>query len=133
MNSAMKEQKSGGTCQHCSASALAGDKFCRRCGVRQVLETEALETRSSLAQTYSLDAVPAYATAPLETEDLYHAISGPLIKAVTGSLTAQKTVRVQARWSRSLLLALISVPIWLMIVLLSPLDAYAAARVTVEQ
>jgi hypothetical protein len=29
--------------------------------------------------------------------------------------------------------ALISLPVWLMIVLLSPLDAYAAVRATVEQ
>jgi hypothetical protein len=30
-------------------------------------------------------------------------------------------------------MALVSVPIWLMIVLLSPLDAYAAARSLVRQ
>ena len=112
---------------------IACDKFCRRCGARQRAETEALETPASLAPTTGLDELSPYATAPLQTEDLYHPISGPLVKSVTASLTAKKTARLKGRWSKGLILSLISIPIWLMIVLLSPFDAYIAARTTVEQ
>jgi hypothetical protein len=74
-----------------------------------------------------------YATASLRLEDPYRTISGPLVKSATGRLAAKKTGRLKGRWSRGLILALISIPIWLMIVLLSPFDAYAAARATVKQ
>ncbi len=40
---------------------------------------------------------------------------------------------LNGRWSKSLGLVLISIPVWLMIVLLSPLDAYVAVRSMAEQ
>ena len=61
---------------------------------------------------------PRFATVPLQTGDVYHAISAPLVKALTGSLMTQSLGQTQHRWSKGLLAALISLPIWLMIVLL---------------
>lgn len=117
-------------CRQCGASALSQDKFCRRCGARRAGTGE---TPASLALTLGLKEAPAYATAPLATEILRRPISGLLVNAVTGNLTLPVTAQLQSRWSKSLLLALTSISIWLMIVLLSPLDAYAAARVTVAR
>ena len=130
MNSEMKKNLH---CQHCGSGALAGDKFCRRCGARRASATESCETPASLALTLGLDEAPTYATAPFASEMLRHPISGPLVKSVTGSLIAPATTQLQSRWGKRLLLALTSLSIWLMIVLLSPLDAYAAARVTVAR
>lgn len=83
--------------------------------------------------TRDLEETARFVTVPLSGEQTYHAISGPLVKAITSSLLAQPVARNKKRWSRGLLAALISLPVWLMIVLLSPLDAYAAVRATVEQ
>ncbi|NOT62546.1 MAG: hypothetical protein HOP19_20260 [Acidobacteria bacterium] len=100
--------------------------------------TETYETPASLALTLGLDDAPTYATAPLVTDPLAiemmrRPISGPLVNSVTGSLHLPVTAQLQSRFGKSLLLALTSLAIWLMIVLLSPLDAYAAARVTVTR
>jgi hypothetical protein len=103
------------------------------CGVRRDGATETRETPASLALTLGLDETPAYATTPLTSEMLRRPISGPLVASVTGSLHVPTTAQLRSRWSRSLLLALTSLSIWVMIVLLSPLDAYAAARVTVAR
>ncbi len=135
MNSEMKKNLH---CQHCRSGALAGDKFCRRCGARRASVMETYETPASLALTLDLDEAPVYATVPLVTDPLAiemmrRPISGPLVKSVTGSLNMPTTAQLESRWSKSLLLALTSLSIWLMIVLLSPLDAYAAARVTVAR
>jgi hypothetical protein len=59
--------------------------------------------------------------------NLYHRVSGPLVSAVIAGV-ASGELHDQGRWMRRAMLALISLPIWLMIVLLSPLDAYAAAK-----
>lgn len=133
MNSETGEGTSGGLCHLCGSSGLAYDKFCRHCGTRQGAETKAFETPDSLAPTTGFDESPSYLTAPIKAEDLYRAISGPLVKSVTGSLTSKKTARLKSRWSRNVILALISIPIWLMIILLSPFDAYIAAKTTVGE
>jgi surface polysaccharide O-acyltransferase-like enzyme len=46
---------------------------------------------------------------------------------VTGALSGE-TRENQSRFIKRVTLALISIPIWLIIVLLSPLDAYAAVK-----
>jgi hypothetical protein len=132
MNSKANSRSSEIPCQQCGASALASDMFCRRCGARRQAPCSESET-ALLVPTRGLEETARFATVPLQTGDVYHAISAPLVKAVTGSLMTQPLGRIQHRWSKGLLAALISLPIWLMIVLLSPLDAYAAVRATVEQ
>jgi surface polysaccharide O-acyltransferase-like enzyme len=68
------------------------------------------------------------AIAPGARTDVYRRISGPLVNAmVTGALSAPASENHSA-FIKQVILALISIPIWLMIVLLSPLDAYAAVK-----
>jgi hypothetical protein len=78
---------------------LESDKFCRWCGAAQVYTT----TR------------------------LYHPISGPLVEAMVGA-GSKETSALCGSFTRRLVLALISIPIWMLIILLSPLDAYASAK-----
>ena len=78
---------------------------------------------------------PVCSTVALEAgrTDLYRSISGPLISAVvTGALSTPSTDDHSA-FIRRVILALISIPIWLIIVLLSPLDAYAAVKSVARQ
>jgi hypothetical protein len=101
-------------CPACSGQLLESDRFCRWCGGAQASDR--------LAAAH-------YTTALLveAKSNLYHRVSGPLVNAVIAGV-ASAELSEQGRWMRRCMLALVSLPIWLMILLLSPLDAYAAAK-----
>ncbi len=113
-------------CHACEAELLERDRFCRRCGVSQ-----------SLAQTPSTAKVDRssspYATAPLIAGEWCRPISGPLLQAVTAGVSATTSARLDSPIARRLILVLISIPIWLIIILLSPIDAYTAAKAVTRQ
>jgi hypothetical protein len=117
-------------CTACEAGLLDRDRFCRWCGVRQPAPAGSMlisahatpmpENAGSLPFTVEL--------APGARTDVYRRVSGPLVNAVvTGALCAPSSENHSA-FIKQVILALISIPIWLMIVLLSPLDAYAAVK-----
>ena len=113
-------------CSTCGAGLLDRDKFCRWCGARQPGYPTTGAARENTASTpESRD----YRTTPIVSGYLYHPVSGALVQAVV------QTTAHHARGSatRRLVLALISIPIWMIIVLLSPLDAYASARLLAER
>ena len=116
-------------CWACSSGLLEHDKFCRRCGARQSNQ-ESLELNGTPAGASALSA-PSCATVAFSSvarADVYRTISGPLVTAVvTGALSVPATEN-QNPFVKRVILALISIPIWLIIVLLSPLDAYAAVK-----
>jgi hypothetical protein len=87
----------------------------------------------SLAETKGFEQLSPYETAPFTEAESFHSVSRPLVKSITETLTANQTTRLKSPLCKGLLMALISIPIWLLIVFLSPLDAYVAARNTVEQ
>jgi len=70
-----------------------------------------------------------YATRPLSDQKLYHPVSGPLVNAVVAGVPASGSRSPVSTFSKRMLLTLMAVPIWLMIILLSPLDAYASAKI----
>ena len=119
-------------CSACSSGLLDYDKFCRWCSARQpgphVLElrqtselpTGAVACNSTLCATVAL--------AGNTRTDVYRRISGPLVKAVASGALVGPSAENQSRFVKRVILALISIPIWLIIVLLSPLDAYAAVK-----
>ena len=116
-------------CVSCGSGLLETNKFCRNCGARQSAQFVGLVPSSAL----SVDAVSAPAAASSSPSasgggDAYHPVSGPLVKAVVASVSSRDTVPLHGRLLSSSILALISIPIWIMIVLLSPIDAYVAAR-----
>ena len=113
-------------CVSCSGGLLEHDRFCRWCGVRQNNEPSSSEL--FIAQpTDRMD----QGTAARDV-GLCKRVSGPLINAVIDGMSPGNSVG-QGSLIRHAVMALVSVPIWLMIVLLSPLDAYAAARSLVRQ
>jgi hypothetical protein len=120
-------------CSECASGLLERDKFCRWCGARQPIEAPLQQNRvqeSALIDDTRGSTVPV--TASVRTE-AYRTISGPLVEAiVTGALSVPSTANQNAMVKR-LILALISIPIWLMIVLLSPLDAYATLKTLARQ
>jgi hypothetical protein len=118
-------------CTECAAGLLEQDKFCRWCGALQP-RSEDRETNYKVAapaESGAITAVPVTsALEPNMRTDVYRKISGPLVNAlVTGALPSTLPEH-QSPLIQRITLALISIPIWLMIVLLSPLDAYAAVK-----
>lgn len=117
-------------CTACDAGLLDRDKFCRWCGARQPAPAG-----STLMAGRATPTPQAASNLPLTVEivsgagtDVYRRVSGPLVNAVvTGALSAPSSENHSA-FIKRVILALISIPIWLMIVLLSPLDAYAAVK-----
>ncbi|HKX30896.1 MAG TPA: hypothetical protein VJ302_24615 [Blastocatellia bacterium] len=107
-------------CRACEAGMQALDRFCRRCGVRRI-DGEA--TSSAYHQQ------SAEATAPLSgTEVIEPPISGRLIKIVSQKLSARPLTREYRQVPPRLVCVLIAIPIWMLIVMMSPFDALAAAR-----
>ena len=119
-------------CTACASGLLERDRFCRWCGAGQPRD-ESLGLNRVLEVPTGIGAcsLPLCATVPLTVgarTDVYRRISGPLVTAVvSGALSAPATEN-QSAFVKRMILALISIPIWLMIVLLSPLDAYAAVK-----
>jgi hypothetical protein len=114
-------------CSACSGQLLESDRFCRWCGEAQSDGASGALYAVSVPPSHQLAA--RYTTSLLveRKSNLYHRVSGPLVNAVVAGV-ASGELGDQGRWARRAMLALISLPIWLMIVLLSPLDAYAAAK-----
>jgi hypothetical protein len=106
-------------CVVCGSPVLEHDKFCRRCGVRQDCEARP-----------GSRAVPEFLPAQVRKAkgSLYRPVSEPLVESVTKRLSANDSPEPRGRFFRVMVRALVSVPIWLIFVLLSPLDAYLAAR-----
>ena len=108
-------------CQACGSGLLERDRFCRWCGARQP-DREALVD----ARLAPVSATVALATGP--RSEVYRLVSAPLVNAVVTGALAGSATENQSRLLNRVILALISVPIWLIIVLLSPFDAYAAVK-----
>jgi hypothetical protein len=115
-------------CMACEGQLLASDRFCRWCGEAQTHAASGVLVSESNGLSHQL-AEARYSTSLLDEakRNLYHRVSGPLVDAVVAGV-ASGQLGEQGRLMRRFMLALISLPIWLMIVLLSPLDAYAAAK-----
>jgi len=114
-------------CHSCGGSLLERDRFCRWCSARQIEPTLRIESGAieMVSETTPLDQRPIAIS--------YRPISGPLVRAATAGVWTAESSHLSGRIARSAALALISVPIWLMIVLLSPLDAYFVAKTVTDR
>lgn len=113
-------------CSTCYAGLLERDRFCRWCGAYQRARNLApLEAANDIA----VAVIPETSVfAPATRAEVYRRVSGPLVNAVVTGALSGETRENQSRFIKRVTLALISIPIWLIIVLLSPLDAYAAVK-----
>lgn len=112
-------------CSACGAGLSEDSKFCRRCGARLTGDTDQTERLSF----DTLSSPGAYRTSPLAPLNLYHPVSGPLVKAVAAGVPTRTSLSTTGGLTKRMLPALMAVPIWVMIILLSPIDAYASAKI----
>jgi hypothetical protein len=111
------------TCHACGGSLLERDRFCRWCSARQSEPT--LRIDSGAIEYVSPTTPLIESVSPTER---FRPVSGPLVRAVACGVAATESSRLSNRFARRVVLALISMPIWLIIVLLSPIDAYFVAK-----
>ena len=120
-------------CRACESGILERDTFCRWCGARQFdwqsghLTKVSRAARSGAVRTSAATSATTVLGEPARA-DVYRSVSGPLVSAVVSGALAGAASDAQSRLLKRAALALISIPIWLIIVLLSPLDAYAAVK-----
>jgi zinc-ribbon domain len=112
-------------CSACGAGLTEDSKFCRWCGTRLTVDPDQTE-RLSFATPVSPG---AYKTMPLGPLNLYHPVSGSLVKAVVAGVPTRTSLSTTGAWTKRMLPALMAIPIWVMIILLSPIDAYASAKI----
>ncbi len=123
-------------CQVCGAEQRERDRFCRRCGVSQ---SRRVDPFNGITGGLTSDAIgradrSAEETRPLSRSGtLRRSYSGPLVGIVTQELSEQTASFHANRWAMLLISILVAAPLWLMIVLLSPLDAYVAAKDIAKQ
>jgi len=120
-------------CHTCCSEGYEHDRFCRRCGAKRTgshaPHSAREETAASDAETSDFRVSSSHAAGTL----VYHTVSGPLVKSVTASLSANTRTGLESKLAQRVILVVISIPIWLIIVLLSPIDAYTAARAAIGQ
>jgi hypothetical protein len=112
-------------CLACGAGLTAESKFCRWCGARLTADLDQTEPLSF----DTLESQAAYKTAPLAPASRYHPVSGPLVKALAAGVPTRTSLSTTEGVTKRVLLALMTIPIWVMIILLSPIDAYASAKI----
>ena len=118
-------------CQMCGAEQIDRDKFCRRCGVSQ---SRRIDSLTSLSGSVASDGIGRADSSGCETRPLSsceprrRSYSGRLVGIVTQELSEQTSSLRANRWAMLLISLLVAVPLWLMILLLSPLDAYVVAK-----
>lgn len=107
-------------CHACTTGVLKRDKFCRRCGARQLNRYSTAEELTYLSESE---------TKPLSDQTgEFQTYSDQLLKVVTTSLAAKTATTNTNRNVQRLVCTLIALPLWMLIVMLSPLDAYVAAK-----
>jgi hypothetical protein len=129
-------------CRSCGGGVPESDRFCRLCGESQmVMNTVNVEAapqscdipRYSRFDSAGMSGTGISGTGISGTVDaglLNHPVSGPVVWAL--STTGGGLAKVYDPRMKRIVSLLISVPVWLIIMLLSPLDAYAAARLITD-
>ena len=109
------------SCNDCSRELREGDRFCRRCGADQ----NGSPAGGVAGRGRRL--ASSYRTASLAEADDCRRFSGSLMKSLVGNVSARAS-RINNRFAKLVISMLAVAPIWLVIVLLAPFDAYFAAR-----
>lgn len=124
-------------CYLCGFGLLERNRFCRQCGAKQAAESAPVaaepKAESSGMVLREVGGVSrSYDTSLISTAGIegssYHSVSGPLVNALIDRMSSDPPAGFCGRLARKTLSALISITIWLIIVLLSPIDAYAASK-----
>src|SRR5262245_30775507 len=112
-------------CPVCAGELLMRDRFCRHCGVNQ--------TDSYVTAALTSD-LSGYETRPLSDDKAtYQSLSGTLLNIVEQGVLSKPSMYCASRRAARLITVITALPIWLLIVLLSPVEAYSAARIITKQ
>jgi hypothetical protein len=107
-------------CRICFGQLLAPDTFCRWCGIQQ---KEAQVTASHKANRYE------QRTGQIDTiKEVYQSPSKQLLEAMAKSVAVKTGTLQLNRFGVFVVASVIAIPMWLLIILLSPLDAYTSAK-----
>ncbi|HET9530385.1 MAG TPA: hypothetical protein VFQ92_08545 [Blastocatellia bacterium] len=112
-------------CRNCDGHLLAPDNFCRWCGVRQTRPPDTAANSASECE-HKTRHMQDDAKVELPFSSLSLDTLAQKVTAKTGSLRLN-------RLGVLVIAVLVAIPMWLLIILLSPLDAYASARAVSNQ
>lgn len=122
-------------CQSCEFEMRDSDHFCRRCGTRWsislVLKAKPKTAASVGVSTGRLPSAPL-ATAVLPKHEIYRPVSGSLLNAVASSVVGVSE-KLHGKLTGKLIAVVLSLPIWLIIIVLSPFDAIVASKSLLRQ
>jgi len=113
-------------CRACGIGIVEHSNFCRVCGASQEV---AIADATLFPPERISESAGQFTTTRLSKRPQYHPVSGPLVSAVVSGIPANLGQSTGTAVSRKILLTLMAIPIWVMIILLSPLDAYASAKI----
>ena len=138
MMSSSQTEKVAGRCPNCDRHAAAPDNFCRWCGTHR--REAALSTTDPVWQTGSTTVLgqnvemrSSKTTGLGRAEEPSQSLSRLSLETLSQSV-AMKTGSLRLNRYGALLVAmLIAIPMWLLIVLLSPFDAYLSAKAAWSQ
>ena len=127
-------------CHNCSSGLQTSDNFCRSCGTSQMTPETVESWRHTETTVLNYDVQSETGESPSSSLDdtliqteTYESLSSPLVKTLTQNIATRTSSLRPNRFGTSLIAVLIAIPIWLLIILLSPIDAYTAIRAVASQ
>jgi hypothetical protein len=110
-------------CRGCGSAGPASDNYCRQCGAFQKAGPSLSGSHGSEYETRAIG----------ESSPAYQGLSKSMLDVITKSVAVKTTPLRLNRFGARFFAVIVAVPIWLLIVLLSPLDAYTTARVAMSR
>lgn len=123
------------TCNPCGAQLSASYRFCRLCGADQSLP-ESSTKRLDPTPGRDTNAKGLVTSTEREASSQaagYSSISGSIMNSLAMSDLPVASSLIRSRAAKKFVTAVIALPLWLMIILLSPLDALEASRRVARQ
>jgi hypothetical protein len=124
-------------CHSCNRVNAASCRFCRQCGARQIAEPTnydfAKSSRADIADALLNRAVESRSTnlsdeVLTRTNEMKRGLSEVLVGSVYSSLSASGALRVKSRLGRVALRGLICLPVFMLVLLLAPVQTYTTIR-----
>ncbi len=121
-------------CRACGIKLLSTNRFCRLCGARQGYWGMFAERNGGISNLIPNTRILAPQN-EINASSLsgYRSISGSVLNSLVTSELTNATSRIKSRAAKRAVAAAMAIPLWLMIVLLSPLDALEASRQVSKQ
>jgi len=113
------EPVGGERCRACNRESTARDNFCRWCGAQQSDDLIACAGAECLGQTTTILS---------QDEGTPRSLSSLPLEALTQAVTIKTGPLCMNRVVALVVAVLVAIPMWLLIILLSPFDAYLSAK-----